>query len=405
MSERTGRLRVRAFVSSWFAVLAVLCLVLAGVGGWAVYTVHAAPGETVEQQQQVHWSVDGEFGHSAEVTRENPAFETGETLRNRSTYFIGASPVLDGQYVATYAGAGAEPASIELDTELVIRAVDGDTVFWENRTSLAESTTTEVEAGDTTSASFSLNASEVTDRRSAIEESLGQSPGEVETFVAVAIDVEGSVDGQPASLSYTQRLPMSVSDGTYTVGPAEAGTEEMTTTETVTVPREYGPFWSAGGPLLLLVGLAGLGALGAGRRRDLFEISPAERELLAYREERGEFDEWVVRMRLTDELRDRPRAEAESLSDLVDFAIDSDTGVVEDPETGTFVVVAEEFLAVYEPPALALERSDAADEKFDDVSEVAGDGEQEALFDGETPTDGDDEGEQESPETGATSNE
>ena len=65
----------------------------------------------------------------------------------------------------------------------------------------------------------------------------------------------------------------------------------------------------------------------------------------------AKFEEWVVRMQLTPEIRDRPRAEAESLADLVDFAIDSDTGVVEDPNTGELAVVADEFLAVDDPPA------------------------------------------------------
>lgn len=357
MSARTGPLRVRALVSSWFAVFAVLCLVLAGVGGWAVYTVHVDPGSTVEQRQQTHWRVTGAFDHSAEVTRENPAFETGETLRNRSTYFVGASPVLDGRFVARYAGTGGEAASITLDPVLVIRAVDGETVFWSNRTSLADPTTATVAAGERVATSFSLNATEVANRRTAIQNALGASPGEVETFVAVNVAVEGRVDGQPATLSFTHRLPLSVGDSAYSVGPPAAGRETMTTAESVTVPRTYGVFWAAGGPLLAVLGLLGLAGLVVGRRRGAFELSEAERDLLAYRDERGEFDEWVVRMRLTDELRDRPRAEAESLGDLVDFAIDSDTGVVEDPETGNFAVVTDGLFAVYEPPEIARDPS------------------------------------------------
>lgn len=357
MSGNTGRLRVRALVSSWFTVAAVVCLVLAIVGGWAVYTVHASPEEVVEQRQQTHWTVDGEFRHSAEVTRENPAFETGQTLTNRSTYFIRASPTLDGRFVATYSSATGDPATVTLDPTLVIRATDGETVFWENRTSLAAPTTSSVDAGDSAAVSFSLNASKAADRWEAIRSALGDSPGEVETYVAVDVAVEGTADGQPATLSFTHRLPVTVNENTYTVGPESAGTEQLTTGETVTVTREYGLFWLAGGPLLLIAGLAGIAILGAGRRREAFVLSPVERNLLAYRQERAEFDEWVVRMQLPDELRDRPRAEAESLADLVDFAIDSDTGVVEDPETGNFAVVADSFLAVYEPPAAVRDSS------------------------------------------------
>lgn len=357
MTGNRGWLRIRALVSSWFTVLAVVCLVLAIVGGWAVYTVHASPGSVVEQRQETHWAVDGEFRHSADVTRENPAFETGETLRNRSTYFIGASPTLDGRYVAAYSGADDDSASVTLDATLVIRATDGETVFWENRTSLTEPTTSSLDAGDTAAVSFSLNASTAAERRAAIQNALGGSPGDVETYVAVDVAVEGTADGQPATLSFTHRLPVTIDDNAYTVGPASAGSERLTTVERTTVTREYGLLWSAGGPILLSVGLAGLTILGAARRRGALVLSPEERELLAYREERAEFDEWVVRIRLTDELRDRPRAEAESLSDLVDFAIDSDTGVIEDPDTGVLAVVTDEFLAVYEPPPGARDAS------------------------------------------------
>jgi hypothetical protein len=357
MSGNTGQLRLRALVSSWFTVAVAVFLTLALVGGWAVFTVHAAPGTVVEQRQETHLTVDGEFRHSAEVTRENPVFETGETLSNRSTYFIGASPRLEGQYVATYSGTEGEPAEITLDPTLVIRATDGESVFWANRTSLAEPTTSSVENGDSAAVSFSLNASELAGRQTAIRNALGDSPGEMETYVAVGVTVEGTADGQPATLTVTHRLPVGIEGNAYVVGPAATDTEQFSTAESVSVPREYGLVWSAGGPLLLIAGLTGLGVLVVGRRRQAFELSPVERDLLAYLQERAEFDEWVVRMQLPDELSDRPRAEAASLADLVDFAIDSETGVVEDPEAGILAVVADDFLAVYEPPAAAWDAS------------------------------------------------
>jgi hypothetical protein len=193
----------------------------------------------------------------------------------------------------------------------------------------------------------------------------------VSTFVAVDVTVAGTANGEPANLSFTHRLPISVGGGTYSVGPEEAGTEPVTTTRTVTTPREYGPFWSFGGPLLLLLGVGGLAALVVGRRRDAFGLSAAERDLLAFREERAEFDEWVVRARLsTDEFGDRARADAESLEDVVDFAIDAGTGVVEDPDSGLFYAIAEELAVVYEPPALARrELRDADGDGFLDDTE------------------------------------
>jgi hypothetical protein len=355
MGEGTRWLRVRAVVSSWFPVLVAALAVLAVAGGWAAYTAHAAPGTTTQQSEQAHWTVSGEFQHSADVTRENPVFDVGTTLSNRSTYFTTASPVLDGRYVATYSGVGAETASIDLDATLVVRAADedGNTVYWSDRRPLDETSASEVQSGDSASVAFSLNATQIAQRQSEIQESLGQTPGTIETFVAVDATTEGSVEGQPASLSLTHRLPVSVNGDTYTVGPAATGSKSMTTTETVTVTNDYGPLWSVGGPLLLLGGVGGLALLGVGRHRGAFALAAAEQDLLAFRDERAEFDEWVVRARLPEAVHERPRATAESLSDVVDFAIDSDTAVVEDPDSGTLYAVDDQLLVAYEPPELA----------------------------------------------------
>ena len=49
---------------------------------------------------------------------------------------------------------------------------------------------------------------------------------------------------------------------------------------------------------------------------------------------------------------DRPRASADSLGSLVDFAIDTDNGVVEDPSRGLYCVLHDGYLYTYEPPQL-----------------------------------------------------
>ena len=399
MSRGTQSLRVRAVASSWFAALVVACVALAALGGFVAYTAHAAPGSTDVASERAHWSVDGEFGHSADVTRQNPVFNVGATLSNRSTYFTNAAPVLDGRYVARYAGATTESASVSVDAALVVRSVGENTVYWTDRQALDDDTAS-VSPGESVTVEFSLNATEVAQRASTIQSGLGSTPGAVETFVAVAVDVEGTADGQPAALSFTHRLPVSVNGDTYAVGPAETSRETMTTTETLTTPREYGLLWSLGGPLLLVLGSGGLAGLALGRQRGALELSVAERRLLQFRDERAEFDEWVVSVRLPAELSERPRAEADSLSDLVDFAIDTDSGVLEDPDTGTFYAVGEELLVAYEPPRLADrpgESERAADDSgtlFADLGEPDAPDDDDEQDDDEQSVDEQDDGEQ-----------
>ncbi len=415
MVEGPTALRVRALVASWFAVLAVVAVALAVVGGAAAYTAHVDPGTTTEQVERTHWRADGGFAHSAEVTRENPVFAVGTTLSNRSTYYTGPTPVLDGRYVLNYAGTGAEPAAVDLEADMVIQSRSDGTVFWSNRTSLDTAQAGSVAPGESVAVVFSFNATRLAERRSSIQAALGDTEGELSTFVAVDVTVAGTANGEPANLSFTHRLPVSVGSGTYSVGPEETGSQPLTTTRTVTTPREYGPFWSFGGPLLLLLGVSGIGALAVGRRREAFTLSAAERDLLAFRDERAEFDEWVVRARLsTDEFDGRTRADAESLEDVVDFAIDAGTGVVEDPQSRLFYAIAEELVVVYEPPALArreprdgeegvsglLDDADGvslADAENGEVPSVDGDGSGGDTADGGTPEPDEDPADADSP--------
>ncbi|MXR20108.1 DUF5305 domain-containing protein [Halobacterium bonnevillei] len=382
MGRGTGWVRVRAIASSWFPVLVVALLAAAAVGGWATMTAHATPGTSEQQSEQAHWTVTGEFDHSATVTRENPVFDRGTVLSDRQTYYLTVAPVLDGEFTAEYASVEATDADLSVDAELVVQEVGEDVVYWTERRQLATTDTT-VASGEQRTVSFAVNVSDVADRRSEIRDGLGQTPGDLETFVAMAVTAEGTADGGPAELSFTQRLPLSIDGDTYSVGSPGRTSETLTTTETVQVERSYGPLWSVGGPVLFLVAGGGLVALAFGRRRGLLELSADERSRLTFQQDRATFDEWIVAVRLPDAVHDLPRADAESLADLVDFAIDTNAGVVEDPDTGTFYAVGDEVLVAFEPPEFDDEPS--GQRRPADVSEGAGETEQTADSDAVEP--------------------
>jgi hypothetical protein len=380
MVRRSGLLRVRAIASSWFPVLVVVLLAAAAVGGWATMTAHATPETSEQRSEQAHWTVTGEFDHSATVTRENPVFDRGTVLTDRQTYFLTASPVLDGQYTAEYASVDAADAELAVDAALVVREAGDNVVYWSDRTQLATNESA-VASGDERSVSFAVNVSEVAERRDEIREELGQTPGDFETFVAMDVTVTGTANDGPAELSFTQRLPLSIEGDAYTVDAPGPESETLTTTETVQMERTYGPLWSVGGPALFLVAGGGLVALGVGRRRNLLALSDDEHRRLTFQEDRATFDEWIVAVRLPDAVHDMPRADAESLADLVDFAIDTNTGVVEDPDTGTFYAVGDQVIVGYEPPEPVSIGGDAGPTVEEPASGVA-----------DRDTDGDDAG-------------
>jgi hypothetical protein len=101
--------------------------------------------------------------------------------------------------------------------------------------------------------------------------------------------------------------------------------------------------------------------------------------LLAYEDEREDFDEWISTIRLPDEVFDLPRAEAASLSALVDFAIDTDNSVIEDPDDSAYYVIHDGYLYTYQPPALRGKGSSIVQAESDDDERERTDGESTAA--------------------------
>jgi hypothetical protein len=365
MGETTRWLRVRSLAGEWFGVLVVAGVLLVAAGGYATATAHAVPGTTTDTERVTHWQVEREFSHSATVTRENPVFKVGETLRDRTAYFVAATPVLNVTHTATYRDLGDRdgPATLSVNASLVVTSTAEGRVLWTNQTRLAATEAT-VEPGDSTVVHAAVNTTRVRQRIASIRRSLGDAAGEVST--AVVVSTAATTDsGRTASADH--RLPLTLGAAAYEVGSTQPATASATTTRPVTVTRSYGPLWRVGGPVLCLLGAALLGGLYAGRRADALGLTAAEREYLAYRDDRAEFAEWIVRARLPASVHDRETATAESLSDLVDYAIDADAGVVEDTATETYVVTTPGLVVVYEPPRApdSPERGELTSFEFD----------------------------------------
>jgi hypothetical protein len=367
------RLRLRAILDAQFAVILAVCLIAAAVGGGLVYTTHVDPGTETRERAVSSFTVETAYNHSAEVTEPNSVFPAGTVLDGRSTYFTRVAPVLDVDVETTYSAASASDVDVRFDSVLVIRNVGegGAPVYWSERRRLASETVSDVEPGETATVAFALNSTEADATAAAIEEELGASPGETETFVVTDVALEGAINGEPTSYARTVEMGVDHGGDTYTVSDPGLQSDTAERTEPVTVERRYGPLRSVGGPLLLLIGLLGTGGLAYVRRERELALAPAERDYLSYSDDRAEFAEWITTFRLPASVHERQEARAESLRDLVDFAIDNDTGVVEDPETGAYHAVDGEFVYTYRPPSPPTVDSDGragSDASVDDAA-------------------------------------
>ena len=347
------RLRLRAALDAQFVLIVAAFLVCAVLGAGLVYGTHVDPGTETETEVVSSWSVETEYVHAATVTEPNSVFSVGEELTDRNTYFARIAPELDVQVVTEYDAVSAEDVDVETESVLVVRNVEEGTVYWEETETLATATETDVAADGSASVSFTLNSTAIDEEIAGIEDELGASPGGTETFVTTDVELDGTLNGEPVTYSTSIELDVTHAGDTYTVDDPGVQSETVEQTEPVERERTYGPLRALGSPLLLLFGLAGLAGMAYARREGLVGISDAERAYLEFSDDRSEFDEWITRVRLPSAVHDRAEGEAESLRDLVDFAIDNDVGVVEDPNTGAFHAVTDEFVYTYAPPEIA----------------------------------------------------
>jgi hypothetical protein len=359
MTDRS--LRVRALVDAQFAVIVAVSVVLAFAGGWLVYSTHVDPGTERVERTASSWEAASEFEHRAVVTEVNPLYELGSNLTDRSVYFADVTPRFEGAYEYSYDATDDGDLNASVGLAVVMRGVEQQdrsenvTVLWERTRRVNEQRAASLSPGETVVVPFSVNATALANRTGQLEERLGGPSDETRLFLRATVNASGSVNGQSVARSRVHAMALAFGDGTYRVAGAGPETESFERTGTVTRERSSGLLRAAGGPLLVLFGLGGVGALAFARRRDALALSSAERERLAYLDDRAEFDEWISTIELPPAAFELPEAEADSLGSLVDFAIDTDNGVVESPDRAAFFVVHDGYLYSYRPPAVTGE--------------------------------------------------
>jgi hypothetical protein len=133
-------------------------------------------------------------------------------------------------------------------------------------------------------------------------------------------------------------------------------------TEQVRRRATYGPVRRVGGPLAVVLSLGVLGVLLYGRWSDSLSVSETEREWLAYRAQRSEFDEWITTGRVPVDAGGDPVIDVDTLEGLADVAIDMNNRVIEDDRREAFVVFTDRRQYRFERPP---EPSDGSDEPLE----------------------------------------
>lgn len=373
-------LRIRAIVDEYFLPVILCFAVVLLVGGFLTYSAYGQSHEKTETstRTEITWTSAGEFTHQAEVTESTNVYYRGQTLENRPAYFQQISPVLEGEFSYGYS---ANDGSLTTDVTLTrvsrstISRGDEEAELWRTEDHLGRRSRT-LSPNQQIRLSFSQNVTEIQQEIGEIESQLGVSGGQTETYILASVDIQGTRNGKNVDDNSTYKLSISSDGGLYRVNDSSPFTEtnEETIKEQKTVTEPPGLGVKIGGPGMLLVGFFGLFELLLARKDDEIELSGFERACLDYQEDVSEFDEWITEANFST----IPIEEADThitvntLSGLVDLAIDNDRRVLEAADDGRYFVLDDSVVYSYDPPTW-VEPYDSLAEVFDRSSKYSDD--------------------------------
>lgn len=332
----------RATARRWVPVLLALLVAVGAVGAWITYDSYTAPTTTVDRQTVTTWESDAYFDYRGVVAVENSVYPVGTELPGSEFYLKKIAPDFEGQLVYAYRTDYEGELTVTADVLLVYHEVDGrsGTEYWRVVEPL-NAVERRIAPGEELRVPFAVDVPAVESRLEATRAEVGQLPARTDSEVLVLVQTNavGTVDGDRVREFEEYALPIRFQRDVYAVDDPRVTTTTHEATRTTVVPVDPDPVARNGGPALLAVGLLGAAALATLRYRGAFDLTEAERTYLQYRADRAAFDEWITTFSPAEEVFALPRTDAASLADLVDFAINTDSGVIESPDGTAFLVV------------------------------------------------------------------
>jgi hypothetical protein len=352
---KQGR-RVRALLDGQFWVAVALLGALVLGGGYLTYDTYADPGFQVEQRPGEGATYVRSISHRATVQQPNPVFDQGETLVDRSAYFTRLTPRVNGTFSFTYSASQDGDLATDVRLELRLRSVgeggegQGTFEYWSVTRQLDAVERESLAPDEELEVTFSRNVSALFNESARIDERVGGTPGTKLVRIVAIVEADGEVNGR--DVAWTREYPVEFvdEDSIYRVETPGRVTNATNTTRTVRVQNTFGPLREGGAPLLALLGVVGLGALGFARYRGALALTDAERAYRTYERSRSEFDDWITTARIDPETFDGERIDVGTLDGLVDVAIDSDRRVLEDAATGACYCRIDGLVYRYDPP-------------------------------------------------------
>ncbi|QIB75499.1 DUF5305 domain-containing protein [Halogeometricum borinquense] len=303
----------------------IICLIAAGY-------IFLTPTTTVVSEDTNLQTFETDVKTSAVVTGNTTLYERGETLQNRSVYFISATPNVTFQVRTSV----PPDQRVNLTQQLTMEIVGNreDQPFYRTNRTLIDRQTTVTDGNATVEAT--INASALRQR---LQEMRAEVGGVGQFQVELDLNVSYESDRYEGTLK--DDSPLALSGQAYYL---ENGLQADTTRRTpVTKEIQQPPtMLEYGGIGVLGLVLFGLAAVARNIGRD------ADTERLRTNIIHDRHDEWISRGEFPTE-SEKQYISILTLEDLVDVAIDSGRRVIFDPDLDAYAVIDGDEIYHYAP--------------------------------------------------------
>jgi hypothetical protein len=344
--------QARLFLSDNIAYVIAGLFVVALIGAVLAYPPYVDPGTETTEIEESSWSSTAGFTHQAIVTEQTDIFKRGEILSGRESYLKAVSPELNGTFRYQYQASEAGDIAVAANLTLVMRSVaEEGPEYWRTEQHLASANESSLGPDEQIAVPYSMNVTAVTERIAEIEEQLGGTPGSTEIIVRSDLVLAGERNGVTVDTQTAHNMTISTQGNVYSIEGAEPVRDSGQQFREETTEMSYGPLRTALGPLLVVVSILGVVGLAVGHLLDWWKVTERDRRWFEYQSTRAEFDEWITDGDVPPAVDEKTTIDVQSLKGLVDVAIDSDRRVIADQSRSVCVVVLEDAVYRFDPPA------------------------------------------------------
>lgn len=344
----TGTAKLRHLFATRRGTLRLVGTLLVVLGVLGVAITLAFPPTTSVTEITERATVETQTGTTATVDGDHELYDDGEMLTDQPVYVRGVTPTI----TVTERTRAPPGVAVEQELALVYEATtDDETVFRERRQTLATASGTIDGENDVLETSATLEIAALAETLAAMREEVGDA-GDVTVYLAI----ETAYEADDYTGSLTEREPLTVGEDSFAVPQVSAAADhhETETSEQPIADRVFQPTVPELGtvviphttPVFLIVGLVGAVTLFTLRRtRGLVDPDRARVEI-----HRRRYDEWISPGTLPETLGEwTTDVSVESLEDLVDVAIDTETRVIYDPELDRYAVITDSATYLFAP--------------------------------------------------------